>query len=220
MIVALGFSTVRDAKLGANPAIAGPCASAQVAIVAERTGPALAEFASTMSIFEVLGRQQHQIEELIEDTIQQMAKGQRELAFVTFQLLSNKLIACMRAEHATVYPRLERDASLVTEVAQARAEHEAIEDAITRLRVAGLRRSAWLVELSNLARLVERHAELEEFTLFPIAALTFSSEQLAEMGEQFTAALAMASTVADAAITYETAELEPPPTRIVRVKAA
>jgi hypothetical protein len=176
---------------------------------------------STMSIFEVLGRQQRQIEELIEDTIQQMAKGQKELAFVTFQLLSNKLIACMHAEHATVYPRLERDAGLVAEVAQARAEHEAIEETITRLRVAGLRRSAWLVELSNLARLVERHAELEEFTLFPIAALTLSGEQLVEIGKQFTASLAVATMVADAAITYETAEFEPLPTpRIVRVKAA
>lgn len=173
-----------------------------------------------MSIFEVLGRQQRQIEELIEDTIQQMAKGQKELAFVTFQLLSNKLVSCMRAEHATVYPRLERDAGLVDEVAQARAEHEAIEDAITRLRVAGLRRSAWLVELSNLARLVERHAELEELSLFPMAALTFSTEQLVEMGLQFTAALAMASTVADAAITYETAEFEPLPTRVVSVPRA
>ncbi len=173
-----------------------------------------------MSIFEVLGRQQRQIEELIEDTIQQMAKGQKELAFVTFQLLSNKLIACMRAEHATVYPRLEHDAGLVTEVAQARGEHEAIEDAINRLRVAGLRRSAWLVELSNLARLVEQHSELEEFTLFPIAALTFTAEQLAEMGQQFTMSLVMASTVADAAITYEMAEFEPRPTRVIRVKAA
>lgn len=175
---------------------------------------------TTMSIFEVLGRQQHQIEELIEDTIKQMAKGQKELAFVTFQLLSNKLIACMRAEHATVYPQLERDAGLTAEVAQARAEHEAIEEAINRLRVAGLRRSAWLVELSNLARLVEQHSELEEYTLFPIAALTFTAERLAEMGKQFTAALAVASTVADAAITYETAEFDPLPTRVVRVKAA
>jgi hemerythrin-like domain-containing protein len=170
-----------------------------------------------MSIFEVLGRQQRQIQELIEDTIQQMANGQKELAFVTFQLLANKLTACMRAEHATVYPRLERDAGLVIEVGQARAEHEAIEDAITRLRVAGLRRSAWLVELSNLARMVEQHAEHEEFTLFPIAALTFSAEQLFEIGQQFAMALAVASTVADAAITYDTAEFEPPPTRVVRV---
>ncbi len=173
-----------------------------------------------MSIFEVLGRQQRQIEELIEDTIQQMAKAQKELAFVTFQLLSNKLIACMRAEHATLYPRLEFEAGLIAEVAQARADHEAIEDAINRLRVAGLRRSAWLVELSNLARLVEQHSELEEFTLFPMAALTFTGEQLVEMGQQFTAALAVTSTVADAAITYETAEFEPLPTRVVRFKAA
>jgi hypothetical protein len=173
-----------------------------------------------MSIFEVLGRQQRQIEELIEDTIQQMAKGQKELAFVTFQLLANKLGACMRAEHATVYPRLERDAGLVTEVAQARAEHEAIEDAITRLRVGGLRRSAWLVELSNLARLVEKHTELEELSLFPMAALTFTNEQLVEIGHQFTAALAVTATVADAAITYETAEFEPSPTRVARVPKA
>lgn len=173
-----------------------------------------------MSIFDVLGRQQRQIEELIADTIQQMSKRRPELAFVTFQLLSNKLIACMRAEHATVYPRFEREGGLVSEVAQARAEHDAIEEAITRLRVAGLRRSAWLVELSNLARLFEQHSELEEFTLFPLASLTFSAAQLEEMGEQFTRALLVTCTVADAAITYTTSEPEAPPTMVVRVKAA
>src|SRR6188768_179778 len=127
-----------------------------------------------MSIFEILGKQQSQIAELIEDTIQQMSKGKSDLAFVTFQLLSNKLMACMRAEHASVYPRFERECGLETDIAKARLEHDAIEAAINRLRVAGLRRSAWLVELSNLARLVERHAELEESSLFPMAALTFT----------------------------------------------
>ena len=169
---------------------------------------------------EVLGRQQRQLEELIEDTVQQINKRQFELAFVTFQLMSNKLIACMRAEHATVYPRLERDAGLINEVAQARREHEAIEEAINRLRVGGLSRELWRTELEQLANLVERHAELEEYTLFPMAMLIMSAEQLKEIGEQFTLSLAVASTVADAAITYDTAEFDPPPTMVVRFKAA
>lgn len=172
-----------------------------------------------MTIFEVLARQRRQIEELVADAIQQMAKGQTELAFVTFQLLSNKLVASMHAAHAAVYPRFERDVGLETEVAQAKAKHEAIEDAITRLRVAGLRRTAWHVELSTLARLIEQHAELEEYTLFPLAALTLAADQLEDIGQQFCAALAITSKVADAAITYETSEMEPPPTRVIRVKA-
>lgn len=173
-----------------------------------------------MSIFDALGRQQRLLEELVEDALQQADKGQEELAFVTFQLLSNKLVACMTAEHATVYPRLEREAGLVIEVAQARREHEAIEEAITRLRVGGLAPAEWRQELASLANLMEQHAMHEEFTLFPIAALTFSQEQLAEIGQQFMAALLVATSVADAAITYETAVFEPPPPLVVRFKAA
>ena len=173
-----------------------------------------------MSLFDVLAKQQRTLQELLADTQTQAQAGQRELAHVTFQLASNKLIACMRAEHATVYPRLERDAGLREEVAQARREHEAIEHAINRLRVGGLSREAWKAELAGLVKLFEEHSDLEEFTLFPMAALTFTAEELAGIGEDFLMALAMSSTVADAAITYEMAQFEPPPQMIVRFKAA
>ncbi|HEY4057385.1 MAG TPA: hemerythrin domain-containing protein [Kofleriaceae bacterium] len=173
-----------------------------------------------MSIFDELNRQQTQLTELLADCQGQLQRDQKELAFVTFQLISNKLVACMRAEHATVYPRFEREAKLVSEIAQARQQHDAIETVITRLRVGNLSRLAWRVELAKLAELVEQHQELEEYILFPMAALTFSTEQLARIGADFLAHLAMATTVADAAITYESATFEPPPTPIVRFEAA
>jgi len=173
-----------------------------------------------MSLFDVLAKQQRTLQELLEDTQKQAIAGQRELAHVTFQLASNKLIACMRAEHATVYPRLEREAGLHSEVAQARREHDAIEHAINRLRVGGLSREAWKTELASLIKMFEEHSDLEEFTLFPIAALTFTAEELVTLGEDFTISLALSSTVADPAITYEMAQFEPPPQMIVRFKAA
>lgn len=173
-----------------------------------------------MSIFDELSRQQRQVSELLVDLQAQVQRGQTELAFVTFQLLANKLTACMRAEHAVVYPRFAREAGLATEIAQAHQQHAAIEQTLTRMRVGGLNRLAWRVELTHLVKLVDEHAELEELTLFPMAALTFSSEQLAELGTDFAAYLAVAITVADAAITYDAPELEPVPPRVVRVQAA
>lgn len=121
----------------------------------------------TMSIFDELSRQQRQVQELLGDIQAQVQRGQSELAFVTFQLLANKLVACMSAEHAVVYPRFEHDADLAAEIAQAREQHEAIERSITRLRVGGLNRPSWRVELVNLTQLVDLHSEHEEYNLFP-----------------------------------------------------
>lgn len=173
-----------------------------------------------VTIFDTLGRHQREIEELFGDLENAIKTSQRELAYVTFQLLSMKLITCMRAEHAVVYPRFEHDAKLVDEVAQARREHEAIEHAITRLRVGGLRKDDWAREVTSLRTLVAEHAELEEYTLFPIAALALSSQQLADIGADYRGYHAVASTVSGASITYEPAQFEPPPAVVVRFKAA
>jgi hypothetical protein len=173
-----------------------------------------------MSIFEVLGRQQREIEELFGDIKNAVSTNQRELAYVTFQLLSMKLIAAMRAEHAVVYPRFERDAKLIDEVAQARREHDAIEQLITRIRVTGLRKDAWAREVAALAKLVAQHAELEEYTLFPLAALAIPMAELSKIGVEYKACHTMATSVAGPSITYEPAQFEPPPAVIVRFKAA
>jgi len=172
-----------------------------------------------MSIFEQLGKQQREIGELFCDTRRALSTDQRGLAVVLFQLAANKLVACMRAEHAVVYPRFADIDGLVAEVAQARREHQTIEDSINLLRVAGLHGSAWEAELDRLIRLHEQHADLEELSMFPIAGLSLSTRALVKIGVDFAAYLGRSTSVAGASITYEPAPVAAYP-RIVRVAEA
>lgn len=173
-----------------------------------------------MSIFEQLSNQQREIEELFCDIRRALASDQRSLAGVMFQLAANKLIACMKAEHAVVYPRFADIDGLVAEVAQARREHDGIEQCVNRLRIGGLSGDAWDAELDRLVRAFEQHQELEELSMFPIAGLALTSKQLVKIGEDFKRYLAQSTTVAGASITYELAPSEPAAPVVVRFAAA
>ncbi len=172
-----------------------------------------------MSIFEQIGKQQRQISELFCDTRRALSTEQRGLAVVLFQVAANKLIACMRAEHAVVYPRFADVDGLVAEVSQARRDHEEMEDSINQLRVGGLHGDSWDAELDHLIRLFLQHADLEELSLFPIAGLALTTTQLVKIGVDFAAHLARTTSVAGASITYEPAPVAAIP-RIVRVAVA
>jgi hypothetical protein len=172
-----------------------------------------------MSIFDQLGKQQREISELFCDTRRALSTDQRGLATVLFQLAANKLIACMRAEHAVVYPRFADVDGLVAEVAQARREHETIEDSINRLRIAGLHGDAWDAELDRLVRMFEQHTDLEELSLFPIAGLSLTTRELVKIGVDFAAYLARSTSVAGASITYAPAPVAAIP-RIMRIALA
>jgi hypothetical protein len=158
-----------------------------------------------MSIFDQLGKQQREISELFCDMRRAVTTDQRGLAMVLFQLAANKLIACMRAEHAVVYPRFADVDGLVAEVAQARSEHALIEDTINTLRIGGLHGDAWDAQLDHLIRLFDQHADLEELSLFPIAGLSMTTRELLKIGVDFATYLATSTTVAGASITYDPA---------------
>ena len=170
----------------------------------------------TMSIFDQLGKQQSEISELFCDMRRAVTTEQRGLAMVMFQLAANKLIACMRAEHAVVYPRFADVDSLVAEVAQARREHAVIEDSINQLRIGGLHGDVWDAELDRLIRLFDQHADLEELSLFPIAGLSMTTRELVKIGVDFATYLARSTEVAGASITYDPAPVAQIP-RVVRV---
>lgn len=172
-----------------------------------------------MSAFDALSRHQREIDELLGDVRNAIATDQRALAETTFQLLAIKLMACMKAEHAVVYPRLADVAGLVAEVAQARREHDAIEQTLNRLRVGGLHAEAWDGELDRLARQIAAHTDLEEFSLFPIASLALTAKELARIQTDYLAYHARSTAVAGPSITYEPAQPDPPEL-IVRFRAA
>ena len=168
-----------------------------------------------MSIFEVLARHQREVAEAISEVRSAIASDQRAHAEALFQRAAIMLLAGLRAEHAVVYPRLADVAGLLTEVAQARREHDEIEQTLDRMRIGGLGPDAWDTELDRLARQVSQHADLEELSMFPIAALALSPRELATIDADYAAYLERARSVAGASITYDPATEDAPP-RIVR----
>lgn len=162
-----------------------------------------------MPIFKLLGRQQREIQELLGDIKLAVASSQHELARVTFQLVSHKLIAYMRAEHEVVYPMLADLPELVDEIALARKEHAVIEQVINVLRVGGLQGAPWLRMFDELATLVASHAAFEAHSLFPVARRMLAPAELAELRADFDAHLAWSTPVAGASITYEPAPCLP-----------
>ncbi|MBA3458819.1 MAG: hemerythrin domain-containing protein [Deltaproteobacteria bacterium] len=173
-----------------------------------------------MSLFDALRSTHREIEGLFGDVQNAIATEQHELAEMLFQLASVKIVSAMRAEHSVVYPRFAREAGLVDEVSQALREHDGIERMIDMLRVGGLEPTEWCVAVQQLGTLVADHADCEECTLFPIASLSFSSQQLAEMGRDYQERMAQIAPIAGASITYELALPEQPPVLVIRFKAA
>ncbi|MBL9015003.1 MAG: hemerythrin domain-containing protein [Myxococcales bacterium] len=166
---------------------------------------------SAPTIFDVLRETHREVEELFGDVQSAIHTEQYELAEALFQLLSVKLIAAMRAEHAVVYPRFARDAKLGAETEQALLEHDGIERMIDWIRVGGLPQDEWCEAVAKLGTLVADHADCEECTLFPLASLELSSDQLHEIGLDFVQRMMQTTPVAGASITYEPTPAEPPP---------
>lgn len=151
---------------------------------------------------------------MIGDVRSAIARNDRDEAESIFQRAASALLAGLRAEHAVVYPRLSDVAGLGAEVAQARREHDDIEQTLNQLRVGGLAPDAWDAALDRLSRQVSQHADLEELSMFPIAALALSPSELAKLAADYLAYLERARAVAGPSITYEPAPDEDEPRTI------
>lgn len=160
-----------------------------------------------MAIFDLLSKQCREIEELFGDVQNAVISDQMELAEVTFQLLSVKLITAMRAEHATVYPRIADATGLVHEVLVAVKQHDEIEQAINNVRLGALAQDAWCDGIAHLGKLVADHADYEEQTLFPVARLSLSNLQQRRIAADYMCFQPVAASVASVSITYDP---EPP----------
>lgn len=173
---------------------------------------------SAPTIFDVLRKTHREVEELFGDVQNAIHTQQIDLAETLFQLLSVKLVSAMRAEHAVVYPRFARDAKLGAETEQALLEHDGIERMIDWIRVGGLPQDEWCEAVVKLGTLVADHADCEECTLFPLASLELTTDQLQEIGLDFQQRMTQTTPVAGASITYELTPAEPPPPVIVTFK--
>ena len=117
-----------------------------------------------MTIFEVLAREHADIEALFARVRDATTP---DAAREPFQALAMRLITCMRAEHAIVYPRFAFLAGLDDEVAQAVREHDRVEQAINYLRLSTLEAEAWHAGVARLQQLVRNHVETEEWICRP-----------------------------------------------------
>ena len=155
-----------------------------------------------MTIFDVLTTQHREVEELFGDVQNAINTGQLELARVAFQLLSNKLIAGMHAEHTMVYPQFAKHAGLTDEVVEAIKEHDAIEGAINHVRVGTANDDQWCDGVARLGKLVADHADFEECNLFPIARLSLTTEQERSIAADYQRAKSASAPLAGVSITY------------------
>ena len=172
------------------------------------------------TIFEALRRSHREVEELFGDVQNAIASGQIELAKTQFQLVSVKLVATMRAEHAVVYPRFAKEAGLMDEVSQALREHTGIERMIDLLRVGGLSSNEWCDAVAQLGSLVADHADCEECTLFPMASLSLDNKALTEIAMDYKARVTETVPIAGASITWDLPPVDPPAPFIITFKAA
>ncbi len=156
-----------------------------------------------MTIFELLARKHGEIDALFRQTHDALAASRADQARNWFDILSTTLIACMRAEHAVVYPRFAHLAGLEDEVIQAIREHDRIEQAVNHLRLAPLAPDAWHGALTRLQVLVNDHVETAAWILFPVARLRLSTAEGTKIGEEFAAYEPIAASVASPSITYD-----------------
>jgi len=156
-----------------------------------------------MTIFELLEHKHQELARLFRDVDHAVAASKHRLAHAVFRELSVKLIACLRAEHAVVYPQFAYLARLETEIAEASREHDVMEGTINHIRLAMLTPDDWHEAVKRLHSQVVAHAITEQWVLFPIATLALSADELRAIGVQFLAYEPIAASVAGPSITYD-----------------
>lgn len=158
-----------------------------------------------MTIFELLAREHAELDTAFHAI--QCAHERRDGAGarLAFDALSTKLLAGMRAEHASVYPTFAYHAGLDDEVKRAIREHDEIEQAINHLRLIPLAPEAWRGALTRLQILVADHVETEEWILFPVARLRLSTDRAMQLATEYVATRDRALPTTACSITYDAA---------------
>ena len=156
-----------------------------------------------MMIFDVLVAHQEEITTAFARAHDAAESGDLDDAREQFAALSTRLLGVMRAEHAVVYPMFVYSAGLGDEVAEALRDHREIERMVNHIRLAPLGAEPWLDAVSRLRKQVTLHLDLEELTLFPLARLRLTNEEMESLARDFLAMEPLALAVAGASITYD-----------------
>jgi len=165
-----------------------------------------------MTIVELLEAQHRELDGWF-DAINDAADIER--ARTMFRDVSTKLLARMRAEHAVVYPRIAFACKLRDEVSRATQEHERIEAGINALRLAAMDPEEWRVAVCVLQQRVADHAAAERWSLFSLAEIVMSHEDLCRIADDYRALESAGSVLAATSITYEPAPIERAQLRVV-----
>jgi hypothetical protein len=137
-----------------------------------------------MTIVEVLQHVHQDIDALFQEVEGASVANKHRVAREVFRKLSNRLIACMRAEHAVVYPHL-AFAHLAAEVELATREHARIEGEINQIRLGAMPPELWRARVKSLRQRVADHAISEKWVVFPIATLMLLARRAQTIANDF-----------------------------------
>lgn len=156
-----------------------------------------------MTLFELLAARVREFDTTFRAIHQAATAGDLGLARLTFDDLSVKLLARMHAVSVLLYGRLDRDDALMAEVAQARAEHDEIEQTIATLRIGALEGADWLRAVRRLERQVVDHLDFEDCMLLPFVRLALGPDEADQLVREYELTERMAASVSGPSITYE-----------------
>jgi hypothetical protein len=163
-----------------------------------------------MTVFEVLRRKHRELDAAF-DAIERTDSFAD--ADAKFRDLATRIVAYLRAERTVVYPRLASADGLridANEVAQVTRVQERIEKTIDHLRLGALGEPTWRAAARTLREQLVDLANLEEWVVFPLASLAFSSAELRAIAAELLAYEPVALRVSSVTITYDAPDLDLP----------
>jgi hemerythrin superfamily protein len=152
---------------GSQGNFAFPLARSLLDLTAKESDMGRVKAKTELDIFDVLTNEHRDVEALF-DQIEARHEESPEEARDLFTVLYESLLAHAHAEQSVVYQRLAKIGELTEKVAEAKAEHEAVEHMLEELR-AGQLGEAWLARLAVLQENVKHHVHEEEHEVFPTA---------------------------------------------------
>ncbi len=136
------------------------------------------------NVFDVLMIEHRDVEALF-DQIDALQPEAVQAAQDLFTVLHDSLLAHAKAEQQAVYPRFAKIRELADLVAEATAEHEAVEMLLEEVRALDPGSEAWQARLAVLRENVKHHVKEEEYEVFPTAREKLHDSEALELAADY-----------------------------------
>ncbi|NJK88384.1 MAG: hemerythrin domain-containing protein [Myxococcales bacterium] len=135
-------------------------------------------------IYSTLAKEHGMVDALLDElvrTTDRDAGRRREL----FAKVKTEVLSHAKAEDAAFYSPLATHPELRDKIAESRNDHAELEKLLNELDVAAMDDPTWLRGVERLKDMVERHAEMEENEVFPIADRLLSGSDERSVDAEF-----------------------------------